>query len=217
MHHILNAVLISSFLCLVSVSYIYAPVSTPVPATPPENVKCSICDMVTIIIENHLIHNTSRIDILTALASLCIYMPREAKKDCADIVTIYAVDILNSIERYSPYSVCHLYDLCPKEEHNTLDRYHSKQCLICVFLTSIENQRKKDTRYNTVIHDPLCHVLPPIYHDRCVSMANSFYDRFMYLLNKNILPDKVCHLYGLCRNPSYIDPRKGDNISHEDL
>lgn len=160
--------------------------------------ECTICEYALGWVEKEIAGNYTVSKIEGALEKVCGLLPKSYTSLCDNLVESYTPEIINFIiQKESPDVICKLLKVCETTEVVK----NSIECDLCDYAVGwVENKLSINATAQEVesLLTEVCNIIPKEYQAGCQAIVQQYGTDLINMLLKDISPDAICKMIGLC-------------------
>ena len=175
--------------------------------------ECSICEYALGWVEKEIDGNYTVTKIEDALDKVCSILPKTYRGLCDQLIETYTPELIDFIlQKESPEVICELIKVC--EPASIVE--DSIECDLCAFAVGwVENKLQINATAQEVeaLLTEVCDIIPKEYQAGCQEIVKEYGTDLINMLLKEISPDSICKMIGLCASelgalPTNFDGRQ---------
>ncbi|XP_059176040.1 uncharacterized protein LOC131955787 isoform X3 [Physella acuta] len=190
-----------------------------VQASPKKGELCALCTYVIQTLYTMLEQNSSKQEIIAALDKVCNLLPTTIKDQCDSFVGLYLPYIVDLIvQGLTPDQICKKFGLCTASVSAVAIKSgvsKNEICAICIYVLEAVDQLLEENATLPQIEavlDKVCDYIPPI-KDQCEKFVALYAPYVVDLITKELSPQEICSLLGLCVNTTLTGVTKHKAIT----
>lgn len=186
--------------------------------------NCEMCEFALNEVFSVLNDTDNQDMVRNVLDSICYRLPSSIDRTCEAWVDKYTNFIVHMIvNEMTPDEICRAMDMCKDdlpalEVEETLELSKDTGCVLCEYVVTTLDGLLDDKPTEQEIESALesiCSILPSTITKECDGFVEKYTELVIQLLTKEISPDQLCQMIGLCSSTGNVVEHGGYEISQD--